>query len=269
MTTDPLLIQRNEALAALAALVTDFNARPDSAEKWAVMTVCHLAARAINHPPAVEQSAILTGIDEYIAELQAEQDEDAQDLSNVYIRTAIANGWQAHGLVWRGWPQDEFATYEQARAAGRASEFETAKEVCDANGYELEDGANDALTIPTITPRSVRPLVLITMDGGCIHNVEFTGGPVDVEVRDFDTEGSDAEGLDTDDNGQSFYRSEWSHPGDSPAPADHTAELVAAVEAIVQFDRQHSAAGGLPNANAYNKVVGTAAAALALAKVRQ
>lgn len=52
--TDPLLIQRNQALDSLAKIASDITSGISAfepADKQRILDACHLAARALNHPP--------------------------------------------------------------------------------------------------------------------------------------------------------------------------------------------------------------------------
>jgi hypothetical protein len=58
-----------------------------------------------------------------------------------------------------------------------------------------------------------KPRVIVVVEGGVIQDIVFDNCPPDllVEVRDFDTEGAVEGDMGTavDDNGQLFYRGEW------------------------------------------------------------
>lgn len=75
----------------------------------------------------------------------------------------------------------------------------------------LFDNNDQAEPTPAAPPATPPATVVIYLRKGCVHDVEITGGPADVELRDYDTEGSDCEDLPTDDQGREYFRSEWSN----------------------------------------------------------
>lgn len=53
-------------------------------------------------------------------------------------------------------------------------------------------------------------VVRITVEGGVVQHVEVPEG-VQVIVRDYDVEGTDADELEQDENGDQFIESFWEH----------------------------------------------------------
>lgn len=53
-------------------------------------------------------------------------------------------------------------------------------------------------------------VVRVTVEGGVVQHVEVPEG-VQVIVRDYDVEGTDADELEQDENGDQFIESFWEH----------------------------------------------------------
>ena len=97
---------------------------------------------------------------------------------------------------------------------------ERAKVIIDAKDAEIdyplleadwEFGFNDQIgelinvdsgeTITQASDRSTTPRVTVIVSGGTVQGVECEGGPAEVVIRDYDTDGACTDDVDADDDG--------------------------------------------------------------------
>ena len=124
-----------------------------------------------------------------------------------YYRLRVARDVPCHGDV-------EFEAVDD-RAA-----FERAKVIIDAQDAEIdyplleadwEFGFNDHVaelvnidnggTVVQAIGRPSAPKVTVIIGGGTVQDVECEGGPAEVVIRDYDTDGACTDDVDADDDG--------------------------------------------------------------------
>ena len=105
-------------------------------------------------------------------------------------------------------------------AADDRAAFERSKVIIDAKDAEIdyplleadwEFGFNDHVaelvnldsgeTVVQAIGRPPAPKVTVIIRGGTVQDVECDGGPVEVVIRDYDTDGACADDVDADDDG--------------------------------------------------------------------
>ena len=124
-----------------------------------------------------------------------------------YYKLRVARDVPCHGDV-------EFEATDD-RAA-----FERSKVIIDAQDAEIdyplleadwEFGFNDHVaelvnldngeTVIQASDRSPTPKVTVIIRGGAVQDVECDGGPVELVIRDYDTDGACADDVDADNDG--------------------------------------------------------------------
>lgn len=47
--------------------------------------------------------------------------------------------------------------------------------------------------------------IVIHLEGGIIQDIDYNGNDVEIEIRDYDTEGIEEDGLKEDEEGREYY----------------------------------------------------------------
>ena len=82
--------------------------------------------------------------------------------------------------------------------------------VAEGDVWDPWDGLQSSLPVPgRFTERGELPAVTVIVQFGTVQAVRVVRGPVRVEVRDYDVEGTDAADLATDANGARYARGLW------------------------------------------------------------
>ena len=112
---------------------------------------------------------------------------------------------------------------DKAIAAANTNDGWSSTDVCGNTFVDAVAEGNDVdlwcdevrqLTVPShFTERGEGPCVIVTVSGGVVQNVEIRHGTARVEVRDYDTDGTDANdpNIQADEDGARYALSRWSN----------------------------------------------------------